>query len=96
MTSWKIRIEARMLSWASVTPFGVPVVPGRVDELEDVLGGGWLPGGLERFPVGREERIVVGGFRAQRLDDGGREVLEPGLARVRGVAAGAEDQVPGL
>ena len=27
MTSWKISIEARMLSWARVTPFGVPVVP---------------------------------------------------------------------
>jgi hypothetical protein len=65
------------------------------DQFEDLLGGRPRPRRLSRLPVGRERRVVRGRLGAQRLDGGRREVVETGLAGVRGVAAGAEDQVPG-
>ena len=55
----------------------------REDELEDLVGGRRAPGRLARLPVGREQRVVVGGLGAQGLDRRRREVRQAGLARIR-------------
>ena len=65
------------------------------DELEDLVGGGATPGALARLPIGRERRIVRRRLGRERLDGRGREVIQPGFARVGRVAAGAQDEVPG-
>ncbi len=64
--------------------------PGREDEFEDVLGGRGGPRLELRLPVGRERRIGFGGHDVERRR---REMLEACLARVGGVAAGAQDEV---
>ena len=92
---WNDSIDAATLSWASITPFGVPGRAAREDELEHLVGFGALPGGLARLPVGREERVVRGGLRRERLDRRRREVGEAGRGRVGRVTARAQDQVAG-
>ncbi len=62
------------------------------DELEDVGGGGRRPGSELGFPIGREGRV---GFGGQGIHGGRREAIEAGLARVGGVTARAEDEMPG-
>ena len=39
-----VSIDARMLSWVSITPLGVPVVPEVKIELEDLVGRRAVPG----------------------------------------------------
>ena len=63
---------------------------GGEDELEDVAGGGRIPAGELGLPVRREGVIGFGRDRAER---GGREAVQAGLARIRGVAALAEDEM---
>ena len=70
--------------------------PGGEDELEDLVGRRALPGRQARLPIGRERRVVRGRLRAQGLHRDRREVVEARLARVGGVAAGAEDEVAGI
>ena len=67
----------------------------REDELEHLVGFGPFPGGLARLPVGREERVVRGRLRRERLDRRRREVGEAGRSRVGRVTARTQDQVAG-
>ena len=63
---------------------------GGEDELEDVAGGGRIPAGELGLPVRREGVVGFGRDRAER---GGREAVQAGFARIRGVAALAEDEM---
>ncbi len=65
----------------------------REDDLEQVGGGRSWPGSDLLGPVGRPVGVRFGG---EVLDGRGREVLEAGLARVRGVATGADREARGL
>ena len=83
-----------MLSWASITPFGVPVVPEVKTSSKTSSGVGRRPGGLARLPVGRERRVVVDAGSAQMTSSvvvG--KCCQAGLARVGRVAARADDEV---
>ena len=93
---WNDSIDATTLSWASITPFGVPVVPLVKISSNDVVGVGACPGTTWRASQSggkagsssagsatSASTVVVGKSRQARL------------ARVRRVAARAEDEVPG-
>ena len=77
------RSTPRRLSWASITPFGVPVVPEVKISSTSSSGAGRGQAADLRLPVGRERRVVVGRFGRERLDGRRREVAEADLARVR-------------
>ena len=89
MIPWNDSAPASRLSWASITPFGLPVVPDVNTSSNTSSGCRALPRLDLRLPVGRE---VVARVLGQRLDRRGGEALEADLARVRRVAAGAEQQ----
>ena len=80
---WNDSIEAATLSWVSITPLGVPVVPLVKMSWKVSSGVGRFQAGLAGLPVGREGRVVIGRFGRERLDGRGREVAQPGLARDR-------------
>ena len=67
----------------------------REDELERLVGGRWLPGGLACLPVLGELRVVIGRQGDEVVEDRGRELLEACVARIRRVAAGPQDEVAG-
>ena len=76
------------MSWASITPFGVPVVPDVKTSSKIVVGPRARPGVELGLPVGREGRRP--GRRSASSRRRRRELAQPGLARVGRVAAGAE------
>ena len=78
------------MSWASITPFGVPVVPEVKTSSKTSSWPGAGQAATWRFPVGRERGI---GLRGDDVDGRGRESLETDLARVGRVPAGAQDEV---
>ena len=82
-----------MLSWASITPFGTPVVP----EVNTSWKMSSLAGGSQAAWVASQSGGKAGSsatrFGAEGLERRRRERLEPGFARVGRVAAGPEDEV---
>ena len=90
MIRWKDSIEATTLSWASITPFGVPVVPDVKMSSQSSSGSGRGHRRQLRLPVGRERARP--GRRVEVLDGRRREVLEPGLAGIGRVTSRAEDR----
>ena len=95
ITLWIASIVASRLSWASITPFGVPVVPEVKIEVPDVLGPAGAPRGEPRLPVSRDGRR-----RAARRVSSSTVVVgnaaRPASERVGRIAAGAEREVPRL
>ena len=92
---WNDSIDATTLSWVSITPLGVPVVPLVKTSSKTSSADGSLPGRLARFPVRREGGVVRGGLGGQPVHGGRRELGEAGLARVGRITAGAQDEVTG-
>ena len=81
MTSWNDSIEARMLSWASITPFGMPVVPdvNTSWKMSSLLGGSqaaWVASqsggnvGSSRSGSAHSASSVVVGKRSSRASRG--------------------------
>ena len=95
MIRWNESMEATTLSWVERHALRCARRARGEDQLEDLVRGGVRPRGLAGLPVGREGRVVGCGLRAERLHGRGREAVEAGLARVGGVAAGAQDEVAG-
>ena len=78
------------LSWASITPFGLPVVPAGEHELVDLVRSSGAPT-PRPAPPNRRGKVSSGSSDRASTDRGG-EALEPHLARVRRVAARAQEQ----
>ena len=88
MTAWNDSIEARMLSWASITPFGIPVVPDVKTSWKMSSGSGgsqaaWVAsqsggkvGSSSAGSAQRASRVVVGkcSSRASRGSGASRPV----------------------
>ena len=99
ITSLMAVIVARRLSWATMTPFGVPVVPlvKIRSQTSSRLGTGQASTSASQSRRLNRSRGVAGARVERELIDGRRrQAFEPDGARVRRVAPGPEDQVPGF
>ena len=90
---WNDSTEARTLSWASITPFGVPVVPEVKTSSKSSSGRAAARPRAGRSQSGWEGLVRIG---AQGVHRGRREAIEPGFARIRRITAGTEDEVARL
>ena len=92
---WNDSMEAATLSWVSITPFGVPVVPLVKMSWKTSPGSGRFQAAWRASQSGGKSGSSLGGLGRQVLDSGRREVGEAGFGRIGRVTARAEDEVAG-